>query len=193
MSVDTQLQAYAEHVDDRLPFRAAIMSSGQMSFGILGLRQSSQDAWTNLTNAVGCTGEEVLKCMGNVPVKALTDAMAERDIVFGPDNDNITVFSNAADRWRYGLVAKVPILTGTVADEGTALMDQNLDLTTFLDANFPLEVISSRTRETILSAYPTESYPTDFDVISAIYTDFVWLCVSFFANIRTGIGVALFR
>ncbi|KAL0780307.1 hypothetical protein CaCOL14_004791 [Colletotrichum acutatum] len=80
-SVDHHLKAYAN--DALVPFPAAIMSSGQMSFGHLAHASSAIDAWTGLSSSVGC---------GNV-----TDEIRLEEEGRGLVNDkvNMTVFFNA--------------------------------------------------------------------------------------------------
>jgi acetylcholinesterase len=134
MSVDSHLMANANDAKSR-PFRAAVMSSGQLSFGIASLRATGHEAWDDLSNAVGCTDEaDRLACMRAQPVGALQNAMRDLKSSFWPVNDDVTVFADSGRRWRQGKVAKVPVMTGTIAEEGRSLVNHAATLNAFLDA-----------------------------------------------------------
>ncbi|WYZ38115.1 hypothetical protein EsH8_III_000029 [Colletotrichum jinshuiense] len=175
-SVDHHLKAYAD--DSSPPFRAAIMSSGQMSFGILAFPSPTDEAWAGLSAAVGCgNATESFDCMRDVPAQKLIDAMREYRITFGPQVDNATVLSNPGELWRKGDVVKVPILTGTVAEEGRGLVNDQVNLTAFLDAFLPPLLVPGEARDAILSVYRSDPHlATDFDLAAAVFTDYVFSC-----------------
>lgn len=179
MSVDIHVNRYTSP-----PFRAAMMFSGQMSVGYLGSTASHHDTsyWDNLTNVVGCQGPEQLQCMREVPGDDLVKAMGTAGSAFLPITDNVTILSDRAERWRDGDVAIIPVLMGTIAEEGRGLINRNISLETFLGAYLSEPLVSKSQQKTILEAYDDPSLKTDFDVAAAIYTDFVWQCVSSHAS-----------
>lgn len=158
------------------------MFSGQMSVGYLGSTASHHDTsyWDNLTTVVGCRGPDQLQCMRDVPADDLVKAMSTAGSAFLPVTDNVTILSERAERWRHGDVARVPILMGTVAEEGRGLINRNISLETFFGAYLSEPLVNETQQRLILDAYHT--LKTDFDTAAAIYTDFVWQCVSSHAS-----------
>ena len=179
LSVDIQVNAYGGV--DPPPFRGAIMFSGQMSVGLLGTTASPQDTsyWEATAKILGCNEtSEQLKCMREVSAEDIVKAMATAQVAFMPINDNITLPSNRTQRWRNGKNAKVPVLMGTIAQEGRALVNRNINMTTFNKAYLAEPLVTKAQRERIAKAY--EDVPglkTDFDKAAAIYTDFFWQCI----------------
>ncbi|KAH7165638.1 Alpha/Beta hydrolase protein [Dactylonectria macrodidyma] len=192
LSVDVHLNAYGDA--DQLPFRGAIMSSGQMSVGLLGTTASpwDQGSWDAVAQAVGCnkTNHDHLACMRAVPAADLIDAMSVAQVSFMPITDNITLPSGRAERWRSGENAKVPVLMGTISQEGRALVNRDVDMALFLDSYLMEPLVTREQREAILEVYRADdTLRTDFDVAAAIYTDYFWQCPQgILANISATIG-----
>ncbi|KAK1848853.1 para-nitrobenzyl esterase [Colletotrichum chrysophilum] len=176
LSVDQHLKAYATELP--LPFRAAIMSSGQTSFGLLASPPPSDGKeWSALASAVGCANSTGgMDCMKKIPSEDLVEAMSKHSISFGPELDYVTVWGSPAELWRSGRVTRVPILTGTVAEQGRSLVNDEVDLASWLEASLPDGLIKEEDREVIVSVYRSTGLTTDFDIASAITTDFLWLC-----------------
>ncbi|KAF5021610.1 hypothetical protein F66182_6357 [Fusarium sp. NRRL 66182] len=176
LSVDIHLNTYGSSP----PFRGAIMFSGQMSIGLLGSTANPQDVsnWDNLAAVAGCKdSKDQLQCMRDVPEDDLVEAMSTAGSAFLPVTDNVTLLSGRAERWREGQIAKVPVLTGTIAEEGRGLVNRNLSFDKFLSVFLAEPLISREQREAILRAYEGDpSLETDFDIAAAIYTDFWWQC-----------------
>ncbi|KAF6828119.1 para-nitrobenzyl esterase [Colletotrichum plurivorum] len=176
LAVDLHLQTHPHSP----PFRAAIMSSGQMSFGPLSSPSPNDaSAWAQLSAAVGCPSSN-LSCMTHVPASTLINAMPRDRITFSPQQDNITVLPNPSDRWKSDNIAQVPILTGTVAEEGRGLINDQINLKPFLSAFFPPALVPEEVTEKIVSTYRSDpKLTTDFDIAAAIYTDYLWTCPQF--------------
>jgi acetylcholinesterase len=174
MSVDIHVNRYTSP-----PFRAAMMFSGQMSVGYLGSTASHRDTsyWDNLTSVVGCQGPDQLQCMRDVPADTLINAMSKVGSAFLPITDNATILSGRAERWRDGDIARVPVLMGTVAEEGRGLINRNISLETFFGAYLSEPLANATQQKQILKGYDPR-LKTNFDIAAAIYTDFVWQCVS---------------
>jgi acetylcholinesterase len=180
MAIDLHLHAFADADAATRPFRAAILSSGQMSFGFLALGSSATTLdWQKLAAAANCTEEATsFACLQGVPATTIQRAMVEAGLAFGPAVDNVTMFAKPAQRRREGKVAGVPVLTGTVAEEGRVLVNDKVNFTLFLEAYFPAQLVSPNLTDAIVAAYPRGETTTDFDVAAAIYTDYFWRCVS---------------
>jgi acetylcholinesterase len=180
MSVDIQVNACGSKSPP--PFRGAMMFSGQMSVGLLGSTANPDDTtnWDSLAGVVGCNDtEDQLQCMRDVPEKDLVKAMSTAQVAFLPVTDNVTLPSGRAERWREGKNAKVPVLMGTIAEEGRALVNRNITMKTFLDAYLAEPLVTKKQQEAILKVYEADpKLKNDFDIAAAIYTDFFWQCVS---------------
>ncbi|RSM19865.1 hypothetical protein CDV31_001223 [Fusarium ambrosium] len=196
MSVDIQVNAYGSKSPP--PFRGAMMFSGQMSVGLLGSTARPDDTanWDSLAGVVGCNDtEDQLQCMRDVPEKNLVKAMSTAQVAFLPVTDNVTLPSGRAERWREGKNAKVPLLMGTIAEEGRALVNRNITMKTFLDAYLAEPLATKKQQEAILKVYKADpKLKNDFDVAAAIYTDFFWQCPQgILANISASIDNPTWR
>lgn len=180
LSIDYHLKYFAE--EESLPFRGAILSSGQSSFGYLAYTNPSTDPWDALVAALGCADgddDAQLECVRDVAWEDIIDTMDQVGIAFSQMQDNVTVPSQPAQLWRNGDIARVPILTGTTAEEGRTLVNDQINMTIFLEAYFPEALVPAELRDGIVSTYKGDPHlKTDFDVAAAIYTDFFWGCVS---------------
>lgn len=180
MSVDIQVNAYGDAHPP--PFRGAIMFSGQMSVGLLGSTSNPQDKrnWEAVARVVGCNGtDDQLSCMRAVSADDLIDAMSATQVTFMPVTDNVTVPSGRAERWRNGENAKVPVLMGTIAQEGRALVNRHINMSLFLESYLMEPLVTRQQREALLDVYRADpGLETDFDVAAAIYTDYFFQCVS---------------
>ncbi|KAM4066380.1 carboxylesterase family protein [Hirsutella rhossiliensis] len=195
MSVDLHMQGYAQARPP--PFRAGIMSSGQMSFGLLSITNSPRDtrSWDNLAGEVGCRGNSSLACMRRVPAKQLVEGMAKANMTALPIADNLTVPANRAAAWRDGRVAKVPVLMSTMAQEGRALVNRNITMQQFVGTYLPETLVTPKQRDAIVSLYRSKpGLESDFDVAAAIYTDLLWQCPQQnLANVSASTGLAVWR
>ncbi|KAF5531006.1 triacylglycerol lipase V precursor [Fusarium phyllophilum] len=183
MSVDLHVNRHTS------AFRAAMMFSGQMSVGYLGSTARHHDTsyWDNLATVVGCQGPDQLQCMRDVPADDLINAMGTTGSAFLPITDNVTIPSDRAERWRNGDIARVPVLMGTVAEEGRGLINRNISLKTFFGAYLSEPLVNTTQQRQILDAY--HPVKTDFDTAAAIYTDFVWQCPqAILANISASVN-----
>lgn len=180
MSVDIQVNAYGDTHPP--PFRGAIMFSGQMSVGLLGSTSNPRDKrnWEAVARVVGCNGtDNQLSCLRAVSADDLIDAMSTTQVTFMPVTDNVTVPTGRAERWRSGENAKVPVLMGTIAQEGRALVNRHINMSLFLDSYLMEPLVTREQREVILDVYRADpELKTDFDVAAAIYTDYFFQCVS---------------
>ncbi|KAK7984673.1 hypothetical protein PG988_002295 [Apiospora saccharicola] len=115
----------------------AIANSGSVGIGPSGDDESDIDKFSQLAEIAGCGGglepEEELACMQEIPalrLQAILQSRREDVPTFRPVVDNATVFSNYTERLEQGLVAKVPLITGTTSNEGAAFSAFNKSQTT---------------------------------------------------------------
>lgn len=178
--MDAQINAYAD--SDPPPFRAGIMFSGQMSYGLLGSTTNASDpsAWDAVADGVGCgNATDQLACLRKVKAEEIVDVMNTTGTTFSPVTDGVTMMKHMAEAWRNGDVAKVPVLMGTIAQEGRSLVNHYVDMDLFLQAYLFDPIVTQKQRDAILEYYRAKpELKNDFDVASAIYTDFFWQCVS---------------
>jgi len=162
------------------PFRAAIMETGSLSIGMLASRTDNAANWRDLVAAANCSAaQSPFKCMKAVPAKTLRDLQETKGLTFTPVTDNVTIPGKPAARRKNGEFAKVPVLSGTMAEEGRLLINQHINLSDFADIFLNENLFPGELRRSVLAAYPKgqNGLLTDFDVAAAIYTDFVWQCV----------------
>lgn len=180
ISIDMHLHAYKD--EKELPFRAVIQMSGQASWGWLASTSdaNSTEQWSAVAKALGCTDERLeLECMQRVSIEYMKKVSNELHAAYSPVVDEITVPGQRAKAWRDGDVALVPILTSTTAEEGRGLINRELNLKTFMETYLPEGLVDEETRRRILSYYQQRpDLKSEFDIVSAIYTDFFFQCVS---------------
>ncbi|KHN94925.1 cholinesterase [Metarhizium album ARSEF 1941] len=177
LSVDIHMLAYANAT--KPPFRGAVMSSGESSFGLLGTTTTPNNtkAWDSVAEAAGCRGARKLDCLRGIPAEELVNMMQKAGVTLMPIEDGKAVPAGRAAAWRQGRVAKVPVLAGTIAQEGRALVNHNISRDRFDQAYLPDALFTKDQRGRIYEHYRgLFGLQTDFDVAAAIYTDFVWQC-----------------
>ncbi|PHH59048.1 hypothetical protein CDD80_1889 [Ophiocordyceps camponoti-rufipedis] len=179
MSVDVHIH---NHASGHAPFRAAIMSSGQMSYGLLAFTPpaSYTKGWSRLSVAVGCPRGIIgrLSCMRRVPARDLVDNLNKGTAAPYPLADGKVLRRGRAAGWKRGQVARVPLLMTTMAEEGRSLLRPNVTLDIFRSTWMPESVIPKGDTDNIFEDYgKMPGLKSDFDVASAIYTDWIWQCV----------------
>lgn len=117
-----------------LSFRAAIMQSQAMS------PKDGPAAWQKITSEVGCTDSaSQLDCMRKVDAQKLKSVAEKMSLGFAPVEDDVTNSHDFATAVTSGKAAKVPIMLGTTADEGTAFaIGFGFKATDALDSPLPL-------------------------------------------------------
>jgi len=164
------------------PFRAVILESGLISFGLVGSRPEDNNLgnWNRMLQATNCSPTSdtaALNCLRDVPASRLKSIMEESRIDFAPIIDNVTIPANPAQKRASGNFAKVPILTGTVAEEGRSLINNMISMQDFSRAFLNPALFPGDTASQIISSYPRIKDMTDFDVGAAVFTDFLYQCV----------------
>lgn len=179
LSVDIHLHSYANA--SKPPFRGAIVSSGEFSFGLVGTTVTPNDTknWDSVIKEAGCKSTSKIDCLRKIPADKLVNITEKAGASFTPVQDNKSVPAARAAAWRQGKVAKVPVLAGTIAQEGRALVNHNISLDRFNEVYLTEPFFNKEKRDQIYAHYKKQpGLKTDFDVAAAIYTDFLWQCVS---------------
>lgn len=161
------------------PFRAAITQSGQQYLGVLqNLGSNLTDNWYTVAQALNCSEAiSSLACLRNVPANALKSVIEQEALVFGPIVDDLTVIANPTAAKSAHNIANVSLLAGTVSEEARVFVYGQTNLTAILNLFFPGQ---EAYQKTVAEAYAlgTEKIVTTFDAIAAIYTDYIFDCVS---------------
>lgn len=126
-SGSTSVSRLVETVTENTPFHAAIMESGWADTAAVMNEYSvyGRDAWNTLVGGLGCTSSrnnttEEFDCVKNADATAIHDYLWNNTgVLFTAVNDNVTELSKPFQARLDGNIAKVPILAGTNANEGT--------------------------------------------------------------------------
>ena len=176
------------------PFRAAIMESGQTSFYI-NHNNSNHDSWNALVAGLNCSkASNQLACVRAAPASAIKSVEEHEALPFVPVSDNITQLEFPEAARIAGKIARVPILTGTNAQEGRVFVYGQNDTAAYL-TNF-LTGAPQTLIDTIISAYPIPSpgISNMFEQLALIYTHFVFQCpAGLLANDSEKAGIPTWR
>lgn len=101
------------------PFRAAILESGEYSYLPAPIPESHL-AWDFLAAQLGCPGKyrSNLTCVRAANATTIQTIVSVNALGFTPVVDNVTFVKNPAARRLSGDIAKIPVLGGTVSQEG---------------------------------------------------------------------------
>ena len=163
------------------PFRAAATVSGQYTFLTPGLIDTTKYYFPPLLEATQCGSKTgaidaaVLKCLKNVPAVELRYIIEHYSLLFYPQADNRTMVAHPIQARQSGNFAKVPLMTGTVEDEGSVNLFGSDNLTEFLQQDFG--AVPGLVDE-IIAAYPRGAGESDNGLVSTIFTDWFFKCVS---------------
>lgn len=162
-------------------FRAAIMESGQSSYGLRNALISSQNSsgpWQTLVQMLNCSGSdiEILSCARAANASLIKSIEEHNALDFRPVVDNLTQIYNASAARASGQIAKVPVYIGSNSQEGRVFTFGQNNLTAFLQNTFGS---SPQIEQAIAQAYPITEGLTDYDVIAQIYTDLTFTCVRY--------------
>jgi carboxylesterase type B len=153
------------------PFRAAIMESGQNTYGIYFLKDIGIAVWQSLIKALNCSAVRdtlvYVRAANAIKIKEIIEVAS---LYFIPTVDNITQLANPSQARSKRRIANVPLIIGTTAQEGRTGVGLN-NLTAFLETLFPDE---PKLRVDIAAAYlmGQGGLNIEYDIISQISTDF---------------------
>jgi len=191
-SVDAILTSFDKN--SKPPFRAAILESGQISYGPTSSEPSSVPAWNSLAALLNCTGPQNFSCVAEAPALTIKSIIEHNALIFNPVPDNITLFPNPAGRRTQHEIAVIPTLSGNNAQEGRVFTFGQNDTVAFVEAAFP--TLSQNQQQQIIAAYPIGSpgISDQYEQLSQIYTDFVFHCPeALYANATAESGIPAWR
>ncbi|KAJ5226513.1 hypothetical protein N7468_007738 [Penicillium chermesinum] len=167
---------------DPLPFRAAIMESGQGSIKYLPGEDSStySKSWQTLLRLTECTSDP-LPCLRKVPAAEIKTAIQNNSLAFGPVADGNVAWATAPrlnrlnSKTANSSYARVPLLIGSNADEAKPFAIGLNDTDQFL-----WKVGFGLTANRFTDAYPVGApdIHNQNDQIAAIATDLVYHCTT---------------
>ncbi|PGH07629.1 carboxylesterase 2 [Blastomyces parvus] len=167
---------------DPIPFRAAIMQSGQSTIRILD--PDPVVSWGKLLEATNCASEKALECVRAVPALELKEIIERQQLAFGPIPDGGVTWADAPRQNRLdstdakSLIARVPVLMGSNAEENRPFTVGMNDTEGFLRAALP--DLPNETIQRILDAYPigAPGIGNESERLAAILTEFSFQCLA---------------
>jgi carboxylesterase type B len=173
-SIDALLTSYS--ANSHPPFRAAILQSGQLSY-VNPYAVDTTSSWFALTKALNCTDvTSNLTCIRDAPALTIKDIVEQQALNFFPVTDNVTLIENMARARIERKIAKIPVLSGTNAQESRVIVGGQTNTTAYLkNTGVESEMIPA-----IEAAYPVGGweFPSQFDAVALMATDFAFHCVS---------------
>lgn len=76
-------------------------------------------SWLTLGKALNCTGESILACVRDTPASTIKGIIETQSLNFDPIKDDITCSKNVSAALTSDKSAKIPIIIGSNADDGT--------------------------------------------------------------------------
>ncbi|KAF7943384.1 hypothetical protein EAE96_011311 [Botrytis aclada] len=181
------------------PFRAAIMQSGQDSVRTLTAKPglgtvSGTLSWNALAAGLGCskTGS-ALACLRAADSLTIKSYIEHAGLSFQPIVDELTRVSNPQLKRANRQIANVPVLIGSNAQEGSAFVFGQSNITAALQAFFPG---NATLQAEVLAMYPIgqDGLNTPAAVIEQIFTDMIFQCPgAIVANSSSAAGYPTFR
>lgn len=176
------------------PFRAAIMESGQTSFYV-NHNNSNQASWNALVAGLNCSiATDQFACVRAAPALAIKSVAEQEALLFAPVSDNVTQLEFPEAARIAGNIARVPIMTGTNANEGRVFVYGQNDTAAFLDAYF--QGVPQSLIDTIIAAYPIPSpyISNAFEQLAQIFGEYVFQCpAARLANDSRAAGIPTWR
>jgi carboxylesterase type B len=200
-SIDALLTSTSNSNTSHPPFRAAILESGQLSYrGNPSPGKAYADgrpAWDALAAGLNCTGPSNLTCISAAPASTIKSVIEHQASFFTPTVDNCTYLADPAQARRSGTIARIPILSGSNANEGRILVVGQENVTAYLE--YTLEDKYAKESDLVAAieaAYPVggNEFPTAYDAIAAMETHVSFQCgEALVANDTAQLGVPSWR
>jgi carboxylesterase type B len=184
---------------DPLPFRAAIMQSGEQSLAAPSIEGSNKNSWDELVKLANCSTNDALECIRALPATKLRDIAANNSLGFPQVADGIT-FSKTARQDRLNstgeepLIARVPVMMGTNANEASLYAIGQNDTAKYLRTALP--DITNEVIETLLKAYPIGSplISNEAERLDQIATELLSACTAaIYTTDAASVGIPAWR
>lgn len=159
------------------PFRAAITQSGQASTSWSNAANGTA-AWESLVAMLNCTSDNsALACVRAAPALTIKSVIEHAALAFSPVTDNVTQVADPKGARAQGNIAKVPILTGSNAQEGTTPSKSIVNITSYLDTALPGQT-AFKTQVNNAYALGTNGLNTASELFALFRTELEVQCVS---------------
>jgi para-nitrobenzyl esterase len=166
-------------------FHRAIMQSGFCTVEAARLDEGTEllppavEIGERLAQEAGCAGPEAAACLRGLPMDALMAAaqrLGDEQISIGIAVDDHVLHDTPMALMQAGMGADVPVIAGTVADEGTVFLagtriDDEEDYRQFLDSTF-----TDALAPFILVLYPARDFETPWHAAAAVMGDALFTC-----------------
>jgi cholinesterase len=173
---------------DPLPFRAAIMESGQATYN--GAAAVPEWAWYTLAAFANCTGgvAQIYKCMQTASAPALKKIAQNNAIWFGPPIQDGATWAKAPRQKRLNstdakpLIARVPILIGSNLNEGAIYTTGVTSAVAFLQSEYGFTRAEA---QTLLTYYPITAggnIQSQADQATAVMSESEFTCPAKFVH-----------
>lgn len=193
----TSVDALVVSPPEPVPFRAAIMESGQTSVKtpLDATVKSYKQSWQKLLKGANCTSGDTLECLRALPASELKRIATNGTLAFGPVPDDFTLASKPRQQRLNSThdessIARVPVLIGNNADEGSStVIGQN-------DARKYLQPVVGNYTDMLLAKYPLGSpgAHTENERLSLIVTEFQMQCaIAAYVNESALVNVPTWR
>ncbi|KAJ4287825.1 hypothetical protein N0V90_012529 [Kalmusia sp. IMI 367209] len=170
---------------DGPPFHAGIMESGTYSYNPLpNCNNTNFVAWDNLLKRINCNNAtSTFECVLNTTTSEIRYAQEEYNLSFGMAGDNITIVCDPRLRREAGQFARVPVIGGSTAEDGSYYAAKNgTDIDLYFNTIFPDE---TELKMRILDAYkldPAEGRFDNMSILTQIHTDWNFHCPAVFLS-----------
>ncbi|KAF2713847.1 alpha/beta-hydrolase [Pleomassaria siparia CBS 279.74] len=171
-STDALLTSYP--ANSKPPFRAAILQSGQISYHS-PIEADTTSSWLTLAAALNCSDTKgTLECIRVAPAATIKTIVDQQSLPFWPVPDNVTLIEDPVQARVSGNIARIPILSGTNAQESRIIVLGLTNTTAYLNSIG----VSPDAIPRIEAAYPIGSseFPTAYDAIAQMATDYSLHC-----------------
>jgi acetylcholinesterase len=153
-------------------FHAAIMQSGTvLSNSLASLGADPNNTWTKTLSEFNCSdAADAVACLRAVPVASLKEFANNNTLATAVVSDNRTYTPRSALQRTSGAAAKVPLLIGTTANDGTIFVIGQTNLSAFISTTFaPLPDLQKQLAEAYKVGSP--GIPTESAAIAQIFTE----------------------
>jgi carboxylesterase type B len=177
------------------PFRAAILQSGQYTYRS-SPNVDSTIAWNNLTSQLRCPDiyASNLTCVRAANATTIQNIINVNTLISAPIFDNLTLFSDSAQRRLSGKIARIPVLGGTNSEEGRLFTVGQDNFTAYLQTTFGARF--SSLIPSIAAAYKPKnnSASSQYDAVAQIVTELTFQCPqALWANATAAVGIPTWR
>jgi para-nitrobenzyl esterase len=174
-------------------FHGAILQSGifvgpgkslrPLKGSLEGASESGEEQGQRVAKALGCEGTDALACLrGKTPAELLAAVPPKvgffgKGEKFGLVVDGVSLTEAPRAAAAKGHVARVPVMVGTTADEGT-LFTAPIPLKRPIGLKFLARALFKDDADNVLALYPLEGYSSPHAAFDALVTDAVFNCPS---------------